>query len=86
LSKVVKLESKSPAPTGRSRLQKVPSKAPEPSRLTPELKGFIDRVVVPIMVKSYIEKLQSERVLAESSKNTRTCQPMTDTLHVEAAQ
>jgi hypothetical protein len=39
----------------------------EPSPLTPDLKGFIDRVVVPILVQSYLAEMQSEKKIAESS-------------------
>jgi hypothetical protein len=55
------------------------AKTPEPSRLTPELKGLIDRVVVPILVKGYVEKLENE-------KNARSRDPMTDARQTEAIQ
>jgi hypothetical protein len=48
------------------------TKTPEPSPLTPKLKGFIDRVVVPILVKGYVEKLQNEKSAAESGENAAT--------------
>jgi hypothetical protein len=59
-------------------------KAPEPSHLTPELKGFIDRVVVPILVKGYVEKLQNEKSVAESSENGASA-PMNRTREAEVA-
>jgi hypothetical protein len=52
------------------------AKTSGPSRLTPELKGFIDRVVVPILVKGYVEQLQNEKSVAESSENTGESAPM----------
>jgi hypothetical protein len=61
-----------------ARRQKPQTKTPEPSPLTPRLKGFIDRVVVPILVKSYIEKLQNEKSDAESGENTTSSAPMTE--------
>jgi hypothetical protein len=44
-----------------ARRRKPQANPPEPTPLTPKLKGFIDRVVVPILVKGYVEKLQSEK-------------------------
>lgn len=37
------------------------------SPLTPELKDFIDRVIVPILVKQYLAEQAAENVLAEKS-------------------
>jgi hypothetical protein len=56
--------------------RKRPAKAALKSRLTPELKGFIDRVVVPILVSTYVEKLQDEKELAESEQKRPSCDPM----------
>lgn len=59
MAKVVQLES-----AGRSV---------EPSSLTPELKEFIDRVIVPILVKQYLEESQLAEegdVVAKSSSST----------------
>lgn len=58
MAEVLHVESKSHPPSGWTRPEKAPSEALEPSRLTPELKEFIDRVVVPILVKSYLETLE----------------------------
>lgn len=61
-----------------SKLAK-PSRIPGPgtSPLTPELKAFIDRCVVPILVKTYIETMQSEKTVAHFSENTSSCDSMT---------
>jgi hypothetical protein len=66
-----------------ARPQNRPAKTPEPSRLTPELKGFIDRIVVPILVKGYVENLQNEKAVAESGENATTCEPMTNAPQIE---
>jgi len=63
------------APVERSA-RKRPAKTALKSRLTPELKGFIDRVVVPILVSAYVEKLQDEKELAESEQKRPSCDPM----------
>jgi len=51
------------------------------SPLTPELKEFIDRAIVPIMVKQYLAELDAaeklaerSRVVSESSRNTAAFQ------------
>jgi hypothetical protein len=64
------------------RRQKPQAKTPAPAPLTPKLKGFIDHVVVPILVKGYVEKLQNEKSVAESGDAT-TCEPMTNASHIE---
>jgi hypothetical protein len=66
-----------------SCLQKPQAKTLEPSPLTRQLKGFIDRVVVPILVKGYVEKLQNEESVAESGENTTSSAPMTEARKVE---
>jgi hypothetical protein len=35
---------------------------PQPSQLTPELKDFIQRILVPILVDRYLEERKLERV------------------------
>jgi hypothetical protein len=56
VGKVLKLEAKRRAAAAPCRrLQARPRRAPTDSPLTPELKGFIDRVVVPILVKETLE-------------------------------
>jgi hypothetical protein len=51
LAKIFQLEPKRPAPAG--------------SPLTPELKEFIDRVIVPILVKQYLAEEGGVPELAE---------------------
>jgi hypothetical protein len=68
------------------RLQQPRAKAPEPPRLTPELKGFVDRVVVPILVKGYVEKLQNEKLVAGSDKNAASSAPIIEARKVEDPQ
>jgi len=36
----------------------------KPSRLTPEVKAFIDRAIVPALVKAYLAEVESENCLA----------------------
>jgi hypothetical protein len=67
-----------------ARPQKSRPTIPESSRLTPELKGFIDRLVVPILVKGYVEKLQNEKSVADSSENGASA-PMNRTREAEVA-
>ena len=52
-----------------ARRQKPQANPPEATPLTPELKRFIDRVVVPILVKGYVEKLQNEKSDDRGSKS-----------------
>jgi hypothetical protein len=66
-----------------ARSQRLPANPPERSRLTPELKRFIDRVVVPILVKGYVEKLQNEKTVAECGENATTSEPMTNVPQIE---
>jgi hypothetical protein len=71
LGKVVKLEPKLTA---------------APSRLTPELKGFIDRVLVPILVRGYIEKRREEKSVAEEGENAASCGLMPSAPQAEATR
>jgi hypothetical protein len=46
-------------------MAKEPTTTPLRSRpMTPELKAFVDRVIVPTLVKTYLERHSSENVLA----------------------
>lgn len=54
MGKVFKLESKSQNATPSRISMHRRFAEHEPSHLTPELKDFIDRVIVPILVKSYL--------------------------------
>jgi hypothetical protein len=57
LSKVVKLEPKERTPAVQCRRRQSP--------LNPELKEFIDRAIVPILVKEYLAVTNLENGLAE---------------------
>ena len=37
--------------------------------IDPDLKAFIDRVIVPILVKEYLDMVEAENVLAEEDSN-----------------
>ena len=56
------------------------------SPLTTELKGFIDRVVVPILVQGYLVQQQSEKRIAENAPTVASYQLMTDASHAEVAR
>jgi hypothetical protein len=58
VGEVLKLESK--------RQSAAPA---EPSPLTPELKDFIDRVIVPILVKDYLAVSDPESHLAKNGSD-----------------
>lgn len=62
---------------GRAQLGLRPQRC-EPSLLTPELKGFIDRVIVPILVQSYLAEAQSEKEIAERPAVVASCELMSD--------
>lgn len=47
------------------------------SPLTPELREFIDRAIVPALVKQYLSELDGENKLAES--NARVSQSLSST-------
>ena len=40
------------------------------SRLTPELKAWLDSVIVPALVREYIARLKAEKSLASESEPT----------------
>jgi hypothetical protein len=61
LSKVVKLEPKERTPAVQCRRRQSP--------LNPELKEFIDRVIVPILVKEYLAITDAENGLAEKDSD-----------------
>jgi hypothetical protein len=42
------------------------------------LKGFIDRVIVPILVQSYLAEMQSEKEIAERPAVVASCELMSD--------
>jgi hypothetical protein len=89
LGKVVKLESKQRAEQEvytRLQSREATTGARRDSSLTPELKAFIDRVVVPILVKSYIEKLQNEKSVACSVGKASSCGLMPSAPQAEVAR
>lgn len=72
MDKVAKLESKPlTAPGGRTRLQSRPVRAgvSKASPLTPALKDFIDRAIVPVLVKRYLALADGENELAERASD-----------------
>jgi hypothetical protein len=72
LDKVAKLESKPlTARGGRTRLQSRPVRAgvSKASPLTPALKDFIDRAIVPVLVKRYLALAERENELAERASD-----------------
>lgn len=72
MGKVVKLDGKQRSRAKRCiRLQPAPGHNParEPSPLTPELKDFLDRTVVPILVKEYLAVNDLENELAKKDSD-----------------
>jgi hypothetical protein len=55
-------------------LKLIPNERPVKCPLTPELKDFIDRVIVPILVKEY---LAAEKGVAEGKPSVASFRPMT---------
>jgi hypothetical protein len=53
-----------------------PRPAPKGSPLTPELKDFIDRVIVPILVRDYLSGIAQERQIADRRKGVASCESM----------
>jgi hypothetical protein len=71
LGKVIKLESKPRTAPKAKRLQSSPvhAGASKASPLTPELKDFIDRAIVPALVKKYLALADEENELAERASH-----------------
>ena len=81
MGKLLKLDTKQAAASSYGRAQPGPRpQRCEPSPLTPELKGFIDRVIVPILVQSYLAEMQSEKKIAERPAVVASCQLMSDSV------
>jgi hypothetical protein len=82
VGKLLELDSKQAAASsyGRVQLGAHPQRW-EPSLLTPELKGFIDRVIVPILLQSYFVEMQSEKEIAKRPAVVASCQLMSDAVH-----
>jgi len=47
------------------------------SPLTPELKGFIDRVIVPILVRDYVSSIDQKKQIADGHEGVASCESMT---------
>lgn len=56
------------------------------SPLTPELKGFIDRVIVPILVRDYLSGVAQEKQIADDRKGVASCEAMTVSPNAEGAR
>ena len=79
MGKLLELDAKQAAASSYGRVQRGPRpQRREPSLLTPELKGFIDRVIVPILVQSYLAEMQSEKKIAERPAVVASCELMSD--------
>ena len=50
----------------------------KPIKIDPDLKGFIDRVIVPILVQSYLAELQNEKQVAEGAAMVASCRLRTN--------
>ena len=85
MGKVVKLESKQrPTATPCTRLQLRRASARKGSPLTPELKGFIDRVVVPILVRDYLSGMDQKKQIADRREDVASCDSMNISQNAEA--
>lgn len=88
MGKLLELDAKQAAASfyGRAQLGSRPQRC-EPSHLTPELKGFIDRVIVPILVQGYLAEMQGEKEIAERPAVVASCELMSDAVpRVEAVR
>jgi len=76
LDTVVKVE-RSASALRRRRGLRAESSCDEPSLLTPALRGFIDRVIVPILVEHYIEEqdITGDLVGGGTSVGESHCKP-----------
>lgn len=67
-----------------------PNQKKKPSRkeslLTPQMKGFIDRVTVPILLEWYLSDLQKQKQIAENVKGMASCELMTNSPVNEVAR
>jgi hypothetical protein len=70
-----KNESKRPV-TEIIDLAKSAGRTPGGSPLTAELKGFIDRVIVPILVCDYLSGVAQEKQIADDGKSVASCESM----------
>jgi hypothetical protein len=56
------------------------------SPLTPELKGFIDRVIVPILVRDYLSEIAQEKQITHGREGVASCESMTVSPDAEGAR
>lgn len=54
------------------------------SSLAPELKDFVDRAIVPILVRGYLEVRTHEKQIADRSENVALCDSMAGSTEAEA--
>ena len=63
---------------------------PKPARadspLTPELKGFIDRVIVPILVRDYLSVIAQEKQITGGRGGVASCESMNVSPDAESAR
>ena len=78
MGKVVKLEP--------HNLQSGQRRARAKSPLTPELKGFIDRVIVPILVRDYLSGVAQEKEITDGGEGVASCNSMAVSLNAKGAQ
>ncbi len=45
--------------------------------MTPELKDFIDRVIVPILVRDYLSDVAQKKQIADGRNGVALCESMT---------
>ena len=87
MGKVVKLESKRIADAHCIRMQsRRRPQTQEASPLTPELKGFIDRVIVPILVRDYLSGIAQEKQIADGREGVASCESMTVSPNAEGTR
>jgi hypothetical protein len=79
-----KIESKRPV-REIPDVAKSAGRTPGGSPLTAELKGFIDRVIVPILVRDYLSGVAQEKQIAGDGKGVASCGSMV-TPNVESAR
>lgn len=55
-------------------------------QLDPTLKTFVDRVLVPILVKEYVSQLQAKKTVAERPAKAAICIPISNAPQHEVAR
>jgi hypothetical protein len=56
------------------------------SPLTPELKAFIDRVIVPILVRDYLSGIAEEKQISDGRQGVASCESKTVSPDAEGAR